>query len=385
VADSESLAEVARRARRRTTSIATPTISKHDIDWRPLPALSPSSLLSIYKSLSKSRLSTLVVLTAMAGYAMCPVNPASTSAALEAFVSSLPSVSAITLTSAVDPVANTLSLPVLLSTTVGTALCSASANTINQLIEYPYDAQMSRTRGRPLVRRLLSPIHAASFALVTGTSGVALLFTQVNSLTASLGLLNIILYAFAYTPLKRLTIANTWLGAVVGALPPLMGWAACTGSLHPLTQPGAWALFGLLFAWQFPHFNALAWTLRRDYARAGYRMMSVVDPGLNGRVALRYSLACFPICAVFPWLGLTSSAFAVLSCVPNGAMAWSAWRFWRARGAKRDAEAKRLFWASLVHLPAVLVLMMACKAEMWDSVLGWIKGNEQEGEVSEEQ
>jgi protoheme IX farnesyltransferase len=378
--------EMSRRRKSTVAPLATEQgassqMIEQSIDWRPLPPLSVSSLASIYKSLSKANLSTLVVLSAMAGYAMCPVTSATTTAAMDAFSSSL--ISNINLAPLPELAPNTLSVPVLLSTAVGTALCAASANTINQLIEYPYDAQMARTRARPLVRRLLSPVHASSFALATGVSGVSLLLTQVNSLTASLGLLNIILYAFVYTPLKRLTIANTWMGAVVGGIPPLMGWAACTGSLNPLNQPGAWALAGLLFAWQFPHFNSIAWTLRRDYARAGYRMMSVVNPDMNGRVGFRYSLLCFPICAAFSWLGVTSPAFAVLSCIPNGAMAWSSWRFWRSKGGREsDAEAKRLFWASIVHLPVVLALMMVCKTGLWDTVTGWFefKGEEEKEE-----
>ena len=106
-----------------------------------------------------------------------------------------------------------------------------------------------------------------TFAAVTGAGGVLLLYALVNPLTAELGALNLFLYTCVYTPMKRLSILNTWAGAVVGAIPPVMGWTACTGTL----DPGCLIPFGVLFAWQFPHFNALSWNLRPDYSRAGYR------------------------------------------------------------------------------------------------------------------
>ena len=147
-----------------------------------------------YLHLSKSRLTALVVLTAMSGVALSPTPT---------------------------------TLPVLLSTAVGTALCSASANTLNQLQEMPFDAQMARTRTRPLVRRAISPLHAMGFATFTGIAGPILLWTMVNPTTAILGTANIALYAGVYTWMKRKSPLNTWVGSVVGALPPLMGWVAC--------------------------------------------------------------------------------------------------------------------------------------------------------------
>jgi protoheme IX farnesyltransferase len=118
-------------------------------------------------------------------------------------------------------------------------------------------------------------LHAVTFAIASATAGASILWLGVNPLCAGLGVLNLFLYTSVYTPMKRLTVANTWLGSVVGAIPPLMGWVACTGSL----DPGAFVLAGLLYTWQFPHFNALSWNLRPDYSKAGYRMMSVTDPG----------------------------------------------------------------------------------------------------------
>lgn len=316
--------------------------------YKPVPALTPTQTLRIYRQLAKSRLTVLVVLTSMAGYALCPTTAAS-------------------------------SVSTLLALTAGTALCSAAANATNQLVEAPYDAQMPRTRARPLPARNISHLHAASFAAVAGVSGVGLLWTAVNPLTATLGAANVVLYAFCYTPLKRLSISNTWLGALVGALPPLMGWSACTGTLDPATQPGAWALAALLFAWQFPHFNALAQTLRAEYARGGYRMMAVTDPALNRRVSLRYALALLPICsAALPLSGAVAPlTYALLSAIPNAALIHAAWRFW-SKGD--DPSARYCFWVSLLQLPAVMLLAMACKAGMWER-MAQMMGLQSEDEV----
>lgn len=254
-----------------------------------------SKLPLLYKELIKAKLAGLVALTAMAGYAIAPGES---------------------------------SVVTLIATTVGTGLCIGSANSINQWIETPYDAQMLRTRNRVLGRRALSQTHAFGFGTLTGIAGVSLLAACVNPITAALGAANIALYTCIYTPMKRTSIANTWAGAVVGAIPPMMGYTAVTGTL---ADPGAWVLGGLLYAWQFPHFNALAWNLRADYSKAGYRMMAVTDPKLNARVSLRYSLAMFPLCAAVPYLGLTSWWFAADSTVINGVMAYGAYRFWRNR------------------------------------------------------
>lgn len=245
-------------------------------------------------------------------------------------------------------------LMVLLTTTLGTVLCICSANAINQWIEVPYDAQMLRTRNRVLVRRALTPFHVWSFGAVTGLAGVSLLATTVNPLTAFLGAANIVLYTGVYTPMKRTSIANTWVGALVGAVPPMMGWAASTGAL----DPGAWLLGGVLFAWQFPHFNSLSWNLRSDYSKAGYRMTSVTDPALNARVSLRYALAMLPLCWAMPAAGVTSWWFAVDSTFVNAAMAVQAWRFWRE---SNERTARQLFFGSVINLPLVLALMMVHK------------------------
>lgn len=332
---------------------------------------------------------------------MCPTDPAAAQLAMDALVQdtfgSTPISSALSgaadtaasssSTSSTTSALNNFHVSTLLATAAGTALCSASANTFNQLLEIPYDAQMPRTAKRPLPSHLISPLHAFTFGSVTAVSGVALLYGCVNPLTASLGLLNIILYAGVYTPLKRLSVVNTWIGALVGGIPPLMGWAACTNSLDPFSgQAGAWVLALILFAWQFPHFNSLSWTIRSEYARGGYRMLSATNPAMNARVGLRWTVAGALAAGVAaPMVGLTSWAVGLATLIPSGALGVCAWKFWRAgsratlQKAKeqgllaaapgsratdkdpRDASARSLFFVSLVHLPALLFMMMAGK------------------------
>lgn len=292
----------------------------------------------VYRQLSKSRLTFLVVLSGMMGYALCPA-AYSTSTALPAVLR-------------------------LLSLAGGMTLCSTSANALNQIVEAPYDAQMARTKARPLPRRAIAPAHAYGMAVASAVGGVAILATMVNPLTAALGAANIVLYSFIYTPMKRLSIANTWVGALVGALPPLMGWASCTGTLDQATDAAGWVLGGILFAWQFPHFNALSHVTGNEYARGGYRMMAVTNPALNRRVALRYALILLPLCSIA--LPLTQTvepiAYGVLSLIPNLALAYSAFQFYRKPS---EATARACFRLSLVHLPAVMLLAMACKYELW--------------------
>ncbi|OBZ72666.1 Protoheme IX farnesyltransferase, mitochondrial [Grifola frondosa] len=328
--------------------------------YREAEVLTARRLLKIYAQLSKSRLTVLVVLTAMSGVALSP----------------LPT-----------------SVPVLLATAIGTALCSASANTLNQLQEVPFDAQMARTRNRPLVRHAVSPLHATGFAIVTGISGPAILWAMVNPTTAFLGAANIALYSGLYTWLKRKSILNTWVGAVVGAIPPLMGWAACGGHLlpsaaHPVVvflpsfltsvpmdvslmdNPLApFALFMFLFSWQFPHFNSLSHFVRDSYAQAGYKMLCVISPSKNALVSLRYALLFLPICSILvPLSGLTTWTFALTSLVPNLICIEAAWKFWKKGGEK---EARRVFQHSLWFMPVVLGLMMFHKRGMdWGSWFG---------------
>lgn len=176
---------------------------------------------------------------------------------------------------------------------------------------------------------------------------------QTNNLTAGLGAANIALYAAVYTPLKVVSIANTWVGAVVGAIPPLMGWAAASGQL----QMGSLVLASTLYFWQMPHFMALAWLCREDYARGGYQMLSRLDP--TGRrtaaCALRNCLYLLPVGMLAAAVGLTSNAFAYESAFVSGAMTLSAAAFY---SSPTNAAARALFKASLVHLPLFLAALL---------------------------
>lgn len=156
--------------------------------------------------------------------------------------------------------------------------------------------------------------------------------------------------------MKRITIANTWVGSIVGALPPLIGYASATGGT---LDYGAAILAAILFAWQFVHFNSLSWNLRADYSRAGYRMMSVTNPDLCKRVAVRYSIACVGICSIAaPLLEVTTSAFALESLPLNVALAYLAFKFYQ----KADSRSSRnLFLFTLVHLPILMTLLFISK------------------------
>ena len=265
----------------------------------------------LYLGLSKSRLTTLVVLTAMAGFAF---NPVSGSAAT------------------------------LAALTAGTFLCSASANACNQVMEAPFDAQMDRCKQRVMVRHLVSPLHGLAFSATCGVLGTGVLYYCVNPLTAALGCANIVLYAGLYTTMKRYTIANTWVGSVVGAIPPAMGWAAASNTL----DSGALALCALLYFWQFPHFNSLSHNVRQDYCRAGYHMMSVTNSALNATVSLRNTIALIPLCIAMPFTGISHCSFSFYSVPINIYFSYLAWNFYKTPNKQ---TARELFRFSLVYLP----------------------------------
>ncbi|TXT07204.1 hypothetical protein VHUM_03374 [Vanrija humicola] len=330
--------------------------------YKPVPPFTARRLIGVYSKLSKRNLSVLMTLTATTGFALSP----------------LP-----------------LSLPVLLNLTIGTFLTSAAANTINQILEAPIDAQTPRTRVRPLVARLVTPFHAAMFATVCTAAGGAILWFGCNPTTALLGIGNLILYAGVYTPMKRFSVSNTWIGAVVGGITPLMGWTATGGSLWPTAEQPlllhwpwsdlpmdlpnpltAWMLAVLLFSWQFPHFNALSYMIRPFYAVSGYPMLSVLSARLNAVVSLRHTALLVPICAVLaPLSGSVDWSFALTSALPNAVFLKSAWDFYKRTN---EANAKRVFFVSLWYLPAVLVLMLVHK-----NLYGWLR-REVEWENSEE-
>ena len=251
------------------------------------------------------------------------------------------------------------------------------------LFEPKYDALMKRTRNRPLVRGLISPRGALLFALATGLVGLSLLDFGTNPTVAGLSALNIFLYGFVYTPMKRISWLNTWVGAIVGGIPPLMGWAAAAGQaatnehhswrdlLLSESSIGGWLLAGLLFAWQFPHFNSLSHTIREDYKHAGHKMLAWMNPARNARVALRYSVAMFPLCYGLYYYNIVNPGFLAVSTGCNLWMLKEAIRFYRYQGAQ--GSARGLFWASVWQLPLVLVGALVCKTGIWDGFFGTSK------------
>ncbi|XP_008155672.2 protoheme IX farnesyltransferase, mitochondrial [Eptesicus fuscus] len=294
--------------------------TKDEKQWKEMK-LRVDDLPGILARLSKIKLTALVVSTTSAGFALAP---------------------------------GPFDLSCFLLTSVGTGLASCAANSINQFFEVPFDSNMNRTKNRPLVRGQISPLLAVAFATCCAVPGVALLTWGVNPLTGALGLFNIFLYTCCYTPLKRVSIANTWVGAVVGAIPPVMGWTAATGSL----DAGAFLLGGILYSWQFPHFNALSWGLREDYSRGGYCMMSVTHPALCRRVALRHCLALLALSAAAPALGVTTWTFPAIALPINLYISYLGFRFYVDADRK---SSRKLFFCSLWHLPLLLLLMLTCK------------------------
>jgi protoheme IX farnesyltransferase len=244
----------------------------------------------------------------------------------------------------------------LLHLAIGTALVAAGAGALNQVVERDVDRLMRRTAGRPLPSGRLSSAEATAIALAASMGGVLYLALGVNGVTATVAGLTVGSYVLVYTPLKRRTSLATLVGAVPGALPIVGGWAAARGTLGA----EAWVLFWIVFLWQLPHFLALAWMYRDDYARAGLKMLSVGDP--DGRVTFRpavlYAAALIPISLVPAALGMAGALYFVGAAALSG---WFAWATARAGRERSPATARRLFLASLVYLPSILVLMVSSR------------------------
>lgn len=244
---------------------------------------------------------------------------------------------------------------------VGTSLTIASANAGNQAMEVEYDKLMQRTRLRMLPRELLTVRSAVAFSAACGVAGSALLYGALNPVAAALAAGNIVLYVFVYTPMKRIHWSNTWIGAVVGAIPPLIGWAAATGGT---LGPGALALGAVLYAWQIPHFLSLSWTIRREYERGGYRMMALNLSHKIPSVVLLWSLYALPLGYACYYAGLTTQLFALTSLVPGVPLVLAARQFALERS---NQNSRAVFRWTLAWLPAFLILMLLHKRE-WD---GW--------------
>lgn len=241
----------------------------------------------------------------------------------------------------------------LLHTMLGTALVASGAAALNQLLERDYDAMMRRTEDRPLPSGRMQPATVLILGGAFGGIGLIYLALAVNLLTSVLGAITLASYIFVYTPLKRVTTLNTIIGAIPGALPPLMGWTAASGHI----SRGGWALFAILFFWQLPHFFAIAWMYREDYAKAGYMMLPVVDPQgeRTGRQAVSHTLGLLPV-SLCPFLfHLAGPVYLCGALVLGLVYLWFAIQFSRHLTIGR---ARQLFFVSILYLPLLLGTMV---------------------------
>jgi protoheme IX farnesyltransferase len=243
----------------------------------------------------------------------------------------------------------------LVNTLFGTALVAAAASALNQYAEWRSDAAMRRTARRPLPARRLEPHVAFGFGIVLFAFGAAWLRLMVNPLASFLAIVTSASYMLAHTPLKKVRSPATGVGAVPGAIPPMIGWAAARDSLGA----EAWVLFLIVFLWQMPHFLAIAALYRRDYEAAGFQMLPVVDKdgASTGRQAVLYALALIPVSLLPAFLGMAGPVYFV-GALALGVCFLAAAVHFMAR-VDDAARARRLFRFSLLYLPAVLALLVA--------------------------
>lgn len=273
-----------------------------------------------YLELSKSRIVMMVLITTAAGYLFAAEK--------------------------VEPL-------ILLHALIGTALVAAGTNALNQYVEREHDAKMHRTRTRPLPAGRITPRAALLFSSVIAVIGTVYLGLTVNWLTAALGAFTLTSYIFVYTPLKRVSTICTLIGAVPGAIPPLMGWTAATNGV----ELGGWIIFGILFLWQLPHFMAISWLYREDYARGGYVMLATIDGDGTAvaRQAVLYTLALLAV-SVTPWFfGMTGTAYLIGALLTGVALLWSTFRFFFDRDAK---NARSVFMLSNLYLLTAMLLLV---------------------------
>ncbi len=243
---------------------------------------------------------------------------------------------------------------VLLHTIVGTALVAGGASALNQLLERRTDGLMVRTRARPIPDGRLTPFEAGAFGVCASVAGLVELALGANPVAAAIALVTLVSYIAVYTPLKLRTSLATLLGAVPGALPAVIGWAASTGSL----SLEAWVLFAIVFLWQVPHFLAIAWIYRTDYQRAGFPMLPVLEPDgqSTGRQATTYALSLVPVSLLPGIVGLTGPLYLAGALVLGVALVVVSLKFAHDR---TSARARWLFFASILYLPLLWSLMIA--------------------------
>ncbi|HXF41954.1 MAG TPA: heme o synthase [Blastocatellia bacterium] len=302
-------------------SIAQQNISPDALEFGAEARAAGSARITAFVDLTKPRITFLVVLTAAAGFCM----------------GSAPGI---------DYVA-------LFNMAVGIALLSSGIATLNQYIERDLDRLMRRTESRPLPSGKLAPVEAAMFGIVLSVVATAYLAVFINPLSAVLGVATLASYLFVYTPLKTKTTLSTVLGAFPGAMPPFIGWVAARGRI----TVDAWVLFAILFLWQFPHFLAIAWMYRDDYARAGVKMLPVVEPEgrVTGQQIIIYTLLLIPVSLLPVATGLAGSVYLVgASVLGLGFLYYSA----RAALVRTTWQARQLLLASVLYLPVLFGLMV---------------------------
>jgi protoheme IX farnesyltransferase len=234
----------------------------------------------------------------------------------------------------------------------GIALVAAGSSALNAWLERNTDALMERTATRPLPDGRLQPREVLAFGLVTGIVGCLYLLVTTNWLTAALASATLLIYAALYTPLKRTTSYCTVVGAVAGALPPVLGWTAAGGTL----DAGALALFAIMFLWQFPHFVAIAWLYREDYARAGLKMLpaAATSPRITGSICVAYALALLPVSLLPSRVGLAGNGYFLAAVVLGAGYALCAARFFAHESPR---TARHVIYSSLLYLPLLLLLL----------------------------
>jgi protoheme IX farnesyltransferase len=288
------------------------------------PDRSAKSWFAVYADLFKARLTLLVLLTTLVGFYLGTRGP--------------------------------VNLALMIHTLLGTALVAAGASALNQLYERQFDARMRRTQGRPLPSGRLEPRSVFRIGCATSVLGLVYLALAVNLPTSLLGGVTLFTYVFVYTPLKRVTWLNTAFGAIPGGLPPLMGWTAAYGKL----AIAGWVLFAILALWQIPHFMAIAWIYRDEYAKAGFKMLPVLDPDgqRTGRQAVVHTLVLLPVSLLPFFLKVTGPIYLTGAVVLSLGFAWCAVQF---SSRLTISRAKQLFYVSILYLPLLLTLMVIDK------------------------
>ncbi|MDA0348495.1 MAG: heme o synthase [Verrucomicrobia bacterium] len=284
-------------------------------------AVAKKTRLADYIELTKPRLSLMSIITALLGYF------------------------------AAGPEKN---LPVFFALTIGTSLAAAGAAILNQWYERKPDSLMERTSQRPLPRGVILPATAFILGTILSIAGIAILFVWTHVITAWLGLATVLIYIVIYTPLKRVTPLSTEIGALPGAIPPLMGWVAAEGNVTTL----GWVLFGILLTWQMPHFMAISWMYREDYQRGGFRMLVLAN---NGAVkisysALIYTILLIAITMVPVALSITGPIYAIGATALSAFIGFRAWQFFKAND--KDQPARNLFFSSIIHLPLLFAVLV---------------------------